>query len=1477
MLVGQFGNIIKDSSEKRQSAIAEISGVNLSDAQVHYFKLFDKGKGQEAAIDAVVKKFGELSKAEQDALKWMSDNRIYDQQKALDGLSEAAKKSTSAFEVFKVKGLDAIKGIGMAIGNFAAAALLSAAISVAIKLTDEWINHTKHLNDSAQSFGAQMKSTEKDLDSYAEKIAAQKAIIEDNKSSIQDVTQARTTLHELQKQMIETYGNEKDTINAITNAIDGESDAIDRNIAKLKERQYQNSIEDFNKENGGWMQRMTAPMKKDRVRDDGTTVLVPMTAFEQFMHNMEHSKVNMSELLNLSTPELKKVYDKYAQEHGWSDDPSQVTDHVDVLMDFFDEYTSTLEMIYNSVDGGMTEGQYDAIKKQTSKLRTPVRETSEKNRDLYDQTMLHELRTGMYSDTYDLLGDLYTQYTKAETEQAKEEILQAYSDAINWIRADKTIDYGFKEALLNLYPVLKAETDKWTFDVKFETDEDALKTQVATALGGIVRANNGEAYSSEDLLDWNNAEHTTDENTAYAALQGIADQYNVSVDNVIKHAEDAGLILSRELTELVKVTGRGVLDNLSSTERAAISDFKGAALRFEAYYKTGFKKFEDEAKARSYAVSKLLRDAMTQANAPKSNEQKIAGYAGVTSSLGTVSKLYDDVKDGKGFDWSFFTDDFKKQFANLDDYENAYSEFIDTLRKSPSDIDACQHAFDKFATAIVQSSGVLDGLDLEDKDAAIQTLTNSGFDLESATRFVNAALAESAVKTQADADAKQYLEDTSYDLVNATIQEASEFILEGNAADEVKQALARLYLQKIATNNATINTVGDIKNLADLARAAHLTREELAKLKISALKAVQSAENAQANALAASGQAGSAGAFHQFQTLTDNVVKELGGVETVEPLDLGSFTGGNSSNDGGGGGGGGGSDRAKERQEAEEEWAWEDRALQLKRNRLEEIKNLLNSQYIINQDAEKANDQLSSAFANLNNVKELLSEKGIDADSSDFQEFIKNFQPDDIPILDPDNSNAALVENVDLIRDYISALDDVRNADTETSKTLHENGKGKLSYLEEAIDLQKELIDDQKTRLAGLSTELEDQFKQIREIAGEDAEEWIDNIKNGDLNPEQKYKVTTYDQNNEEEKKFVELIKKTVSLQDDYNGKTKELLADEEELVNTEQERYQLQLNIIKARQAEIESLLDSAQHDIDMKEIEGRVVQISDYERLIDINDDLISNYREQLSVLKEQQSSLDEGEDAYIDVTSQIRDCESAIRDCVKQQAEWNDTILRMPVENISRFLGLVTNLGKILTNWLSVNDAKGIAQTAEQIMTSWTTAYDQIADDELGLMKQLEDYQDLLENYDLGQNKFSEVSDEIQSARDSVESLVEKMIELNKQLLTLPIDKIAEMTTYLEGTLSDLQTVQSEHETAINTVIELITKEQEKLEDEYTKLEESIQKQIEPLQDQLDLLEKQNTKRDRELQVEQALFELQKAREQKTVQVNYCLNMQ
>lgn len=193
----------------------------------------------------------EFNSAQKEVLELMGKKDI-GMEEAIKELGESAQESGGLLQLFKEKGVDAFKAVGLAIGNMLAAATISFLATQAMAFIDEWINHTKNLNNSAREFGAQMKRTESDIDSYGERIAAQKSIIEDNKSSIEDVTTARAELYKIQSEMIAAYGGEGESIKAITDAINGQNDALDKNIEKLKEQQHQKAIEDFNKENDDW-------------------------------------------------------------------------------------------------------------------------------------------------------------------------------------------------------------------------------------------------------------------------------------------------------------------------------------------------------------------------------------------------------------------------------------------------------------------------------------------------------------------------------------------------------------------------------------------------------------------------------------------------------------------------------------------------------------------------------------------------------------------------------------------------------------------------------------------------------------------------------------------------------------------------------------------------------------------------------------------------------------------------------------------------------------------------------------------------------------------------------------------------------------------------------------------------------------------------------------------------------------------------
>ena len=1434
-------------------------------------------------------------------------------QEAITQLGESAKEGGGLLDLFKAKGVGALKALGMAALNMVATAAIAFLAQQAIKFVDEIINHTKYLNESAKEFGAQMKQTESEIDSYGEKIAAQKAIIEDHTSSIEDVTEARAELYKIQSDMIAAYGGESESIKTVTDAINGQSDALERNIEALKEQQHQKAIEDFNKANDNWYKSTVRQMSHGTMTDDGQTIPQTITAYEEFMDNMENYKTDLSSLNNiLPEKEFQDVINKYKNENSW-DDLSSAVGNVNQFVELYDELMDTARMLRDSQDGGIDQARYDYIQKQLTRLSSPARETSQSNRDLYEQEMLHQIRqskelNGKYSD----LSALYDKYRKADTAELQQEVFEAYNAAVQQIADDKSLSYGIKQQFMSLYPDLKAEADKWVFELNFKANKDGLKDEIQKQIDEISKAV-GHTVTKEELDHWDDSQHDAVANAAYGNYARTLTQNGISSVQVGNEIASQNGVLTTENLEALKsriesITGV-IQNNLDQTLITAVKDVDNLPSKFAAAYRKVSKNVGTETDRINTALKLVAREA---ANTAKTTEKELGGMdlSDVAKHLTKLNEVYDKLKKDGEVKWNTInTKDFKESFGDIKDetgeFQKAFDDFHKVLSSTPNDTKAVQDAFDTLASSYVYNSDCMSLLNENNKDLVIGMLSDNG--VLNATEVVNDALARKSALAEYDAMSTQLLAEKDADLANMTdetatktLEQAVQFLQSEEAANLDTAAIAKLILEQWALNGSQIDTSGSCSALQDLAAMAGVATGQIIALN---------------NALAGGTGGVPAGMSadewdqvydkeayfkHEQERRQQETLEQLRGAR--ERVRLGGGGGGSSS----GGSGSGGNGGNKEPSKTDKEWDWAARKAELLQRDNDKLRDAVNSEYVILQDREGNISDYESTMSRLNDAKEKLEAKGYDVDSEEFKHALDVIGLEDIADKAEESADRILTtsealadgtltldefdkivsgngttsiseavgpkdEDIELINEYAQCLEDLKTASTNTSKTLEENGRGKLSIIEDLIESDKQQIEFYKQQKESYKKEYEGYKEEILKAFGEDeGPQWIKDIEEGNLDPEKWEQLSTYDSNDQKAKDRYEAIDRALKTKQKEEEVDDTLHKKMQQLVDDEQERFKLQLNILKAKQEEIQSLIDEAQHNLDMKEILGEVVTEQDYRNLIDLNDDLIDSYREQIKVLRAQSDELDEGEDAWYDVQSQIRDCESAIRDAVKQQAEWNDIILRMPVENISRFLKLVQNLGQTLKNWLSVNDAKGIAQTAEQVQTSWTTAYDQVADSELGIMKQLEDFQDLIDNYDLGSTKFSEVDDEIQSARNSLTELVEEMIELNKTLLTLPIEQLSKMTTYLDGTLSDLQQIQSTYETSINAVIDTITKKIDEVQENYNELEKQIQKQIKPLQDQLDALQKANEKRDRELQIEQALYELEKAKEQKTVQV-------
>ena len=117
-------------------------------------------------------------------------------------------------------------------------------IGLATDFIGQVANATDTIREKAKEAGKSIKETSESVEDYKKEIKDLYKVLNDKSSTDDEIIQARTNLIDLQKTMIEQFGDETDKVKAITDATLGYVDALDQ----LTESQYWQSRNKFNEE-----------------------------------------------------------------------------------------------------------------------------------------------------------------------------------------------------------------------------------------------------------------------------------------------------------------------------------------------------------------------------------------------------------------------------------------------------------------------------------------------------------------------------------------------------------------------------------------------------------------------------------------------------------------------------------------------------------------------------------------------------------------------------------------------------------------------------------------------------------------------------------------------------------------------------------------------------------------------------------------------------------------------------------------------------------------------------------------------------------------------------------------------------------------------------------------------------------------------------------------------------------------------------
>ena len=440
--------------------------------------------------------------------------------------------------------------------------------------------------------------------------------------------------------------------------------------------------------------------------------------------------------------------------------------------------------------------------------------------------------------------------------------------------------------------------------------------------------------------------------------------------------------------------------------------------------------------------------------------------------------------------------------------------------------------------------------------------------------------------------------------------------------------------------------------------------------------------------------------------------------------------------------------------------------------------------------------------------------------------------------IDKYKGNDKLTDQITKAKEAWSTLSEMAKQLASDQKTLEDNEKSRytksIEWKQSEIDDLKEKADIEQTsyeknidlmnQAIKKSEELVAAEKQHAEETKSAWEEVRDQLKPEDVAALMDGKAD-FEQYAEIDPAYYELFKKGDLLYSEYLDSVKKLQEGELNLQETRKQAYEKGIEYIQKQRDAISGLNDKVQAEMDLVEQLGGITTEGMYRELIDNSKDMMELYESEVDKIKGRMEKMNPNSSEYYELLSNLQSCETSLIECQKNQAEWNEAIIRLPIERIQKYLNELANIKQDLNNFLSQKSSVGIATNKEQYQQ--LISIDQAQIDKY--TEQQKKLQNLLKNYKYGSEKFNETSSEIQEIDNAISDLIVEMQDYNYQIARIPVDNLQKVVDTLDNAQTSIENLTAQQDArGIDTTI-----------DQYQTMIDIASKRIEVLSTQRQML--------------------------------------
>lgn len=457
----------------------------------------------------------------------------------------AADKYRSHLRALKLEALATQAGM-MAL-NMAMSFLISAGINAAISGFIALVKHFDNMREANKEVVNQFKQTSDSIQEQIDKIKEYKKVLADQNSTETEAYDARSGLIDVQKKLIDTYGEEAKKLDLVNGKREEEIKKLEELERKKAETAYDDTFGPYE----------DSKKKLGKKRKDNFWGNYSIGTDGEIIGNY-YQRIRIDDQdLNKKIEALGFVNNGYSIRFADKVTDTEAIDKFHQLISLIDESTVLSKEIKDKFRSAISDKISKIDTDDYQALLTDVENTSwlaiRKDEKLY----------GKYSDIENAIKE-YDKAIASNDKSGAKTALDTIEKLRNEIENMEFDDQYIKQHFIDAIDEVQHDLDKRSLKVKIETVYNEGKRNETSYLNNFKQVFDG--YSDLDVQNIPLTNSTEEEKKAYKELQAFAEQYELSVEDVIDVLVDLGIVFSRD-ADAAKYTTTNYASMLEEVEK----------------------------------------------------------------------------------------------------------------------------------------------------------------------------------------------------------------------------------------------------------------------------------------------------------------------------------------------------------------------------------------------------------------------------------------------------------------------------------------------------------------------------------------------------------------------------------------------------------------------------------------------------------------------------------------------------------------------------------------------------------------------------------------------------------------------------------------------------------------------------------------------------------------------------------------------